>query len=183
MCALSTPFDLLVLAAAADAPFNVMHDRGVNALFDAFADYPVAAFSWASNHAHPSLADGHRRTNKAIMGRIPRARSASVPRRPSQPALGKPSTRWADDGSCLRQTVRSTSPLQRSYSWLRAMRRAGSVDECFPPRPRAPAEPIRKRHRIRPQERSGGVSWRSQAQGGRCSRSTRSHPPRSAAAV
>ncbi len=65
------PYDLRVLAAAAAAPFNVMHVCGQDALFDAFADYPVAAFSWALGPDNPSLADGHRRTGKASMGGIP----------------------------------------------------------------------------------------------------------------
>jgi hypothetical protein len=65
------PYDLRVLAAAAAAPFNVMHVCQQDALFDAFADYPVAAFSWALGPHNPSLADGHRRTGKASMGGIP----------------------------------------------------------------------------------------------------------------
>ena len=66
------PYDLAVLAAAEGAPFNVMHVCGDNALLDAFADYPVAAFSWATGAANPSLLDGHRRTGKASMGGLPR---------------------------------------------------------------------------------------------------------------
>ena len=66
------PYDLAVLAAAEGAPFNVMHVCGEEALFDAFADYPVAAFSWAAGGANPSLLDGHRRTGKASLGGLPK---------------------------------------------------------------------------------------------------------------
>ncbi len=65
------PYDLAVLGAAAAAPFNVMHVCGQDALFEAFTDYPVAAFSWALGPANPTLAEGHRRTGKASMGGIP----------------------------------------------------------------------------------------------------------------
>jgi uroporphyrinogen decarboxylase len=67
------PFDLRVLAEAAGAPFNVMHVCGQDALFDAFTDYPVAAFSWALGPGNPGLAEGHRRTGKAVMGGLPAA--------------------------------------------------------------------------------------------------------------
>jgi uroporphyrinogen decarboxylase len=66
------PYDLAVLGAAAGAPFNVMHVCGDYALFDAFADYPVGAFSWALGSTNPSLAEGQRRTGKAVMGGLPR---------------------------------------------------------------------------------------------------------------
>jgi uroporphyrinogen decarboxylase len=67
------PYDLRVLGAAAAAPFNVMHVCGQDALFDAFVDYPVAAFSFALGPANPSLVDAHRRTGKAVMGGLPTA--------------------------------------------------------------------------------------------------------------
>jgi uroporphyrinogen decarboxylase len=66
------PYDLRVLAAAEAAPFNVMHICGQDALFDAFKDYPAAAFSWALAPGNPSLAEGHRRTGKAAMGGVPK---------------------------------------------------------------------------------------------------------------
>ncbi len=66
------PYDLRILDSAASAELNVMHVCGANALFDAFADYLVAAFSWAAGDGNPSLADGHRRTGKAFMGGVPK---------------------------------------------------------------------------------------------------------------
>lgn len=65
------PYDRRVLDAAASAPFNIMHVCGAAAHFTEFADYPVAAFSWAVAPGNPSLAEGHRRTGRAVMGGIP----------------------------------------------------------------------------------------------------------------
>ena len=65
------PYDRRVLDAAGSAPFNIMHVCGAGAHFAEFADYPVAAFSWALAPGNPSLAEGHRRTGRAVMGGIP----------------------------------------------------------------------------------------------------------------
>ena len=68
---LQRPHDLQVLAAAAAGPFNVLHVCGEGVLFDEFADYPVHALSWALAEGNPSLADGRRRTGRAVMGGLP----------------------------------------------------------------------------------------------------------------
>jgi uroporphyrinogen decarboxylase len=65
------PFDLRVLDAVARAPFNVLHVCGPAVHFDEFADYPVTAFSWALAAGNPTLAEGHRRTGRAVMGGLP----------------------------------------------------------------------------------------------------------------
>ena len=65
------PHDLRVLAAVARAPFNLLHVCGPGIRFDEFADYPVAAFSWALGGSNPSLAEVHRRTGKAVVGGLP----------------------------------------------------------------------------------------------------------------
>jgi uroporphyrinogen decarboxylase len=65
------PFDLPVLAAAAPGPFNVLHVCGAGVHFDEFVDYPVQAISWALAEGNPSLADGRRRTGRAVMGGLP----------------------------------------------------------------------------------------------------------------
>ena len=65
------PFDLLVLDAVAAAPFNVLHVCGRDVHFDEFADYPATAFSWALAPGNPSLAEGHRRTGRAVVGGLP----------------------------------------------------------------------------------------------------------------
>jgi len=65
------PGDLKLLAAAAGAPFNVLHVcKGRNLLLD-LADYPVSAFSWdATDPTNPTLADGLARLPGAVMGGI-----------------------------------------------------------------------------------------------------------------
>jgi len=65
------PYDLQILAAAAAAPFNVLHVCGSSVLFDEFVDYPVQAISWAQAEGNPSLADGRRRSGRAVMGGLP----------------------------------------------------------------------------------------------------------------
>ncbi|MDP9238006.1 MAG: hypothetical protein M3P30_11530 [Chloroflexota bacterium] len=69
------PFDLAVLDAVRDAPFNVLHVCRNHNLLDTLLDYPVAAFNWADRgEGNPSLQDVKRRTPKAVMGGIDQAR-------------------------------------------------------------------------------------------------------------
>ena len=65
------PYDLRVLAAVEGAPFNLLHICGEGAHLDEFTDYPVAAFSWATVPGNPTLAEGHRRTGRAVVGGLP----------------------------------------------------------------------------------------------------------------
>src|SRR5262245_7248382 len=65
------PHDLRILGAVETAPFNVLHVCGEDVLFDEFVDYPVAALSWATVPGNPSLAEGHRRTGRAVLGGLP----------------------------------------------------------------------------------------------------------------
>jgi len=65
------PWDLRVLEAVSGAPFNVLHVCGNGVLFDEFADYPVHAVSWADGGDNPSLREGRRRTDRAVMGGLP----------------------------------------------------------------------------------------------------------------
>ena len=65
------PYDLHILESVADAPFNLMHVCGSGVLFDEFVDYPVTAFSWATVPGNPSLADGRKRTGRAVVGGLP----------------------------------------------------------------------------------------------------------------
>ena len=65
------PHDLRILAAVETAPFNLLHVCGPAVHFDEFADYPVAAFSWALGGGNPSLSDVHRRTGRAVVGGLP----------------------------------------------------------------------------------------------------------------
>ncbi len=65
------PYDLRLLAAAARAPFNVLHVcKPRNLLFE-FSDYPVSAFSYdATNPTNPTLDQALRRLPGAVMGGI-----------------------------------------------------------------------------------------------------------------
>ncbi|MBI1846722.1 MAG: hypothetical protein HYR86_07095 [Candidatus Rokubacteria bacterium] len=65
------PFDLPILGAVEGAPFTLMHVCGEATLFEEFADYPVTAFSWAVAPGNPSLAEGRRRTGRAVVGGLP----------------------------------------------------------------------------------------------------------------
>ncbi|MBI3454194.1 MAG: uroporphyrinogen decarboxylase [Candidatus Rokubacteria bacterium] len=65
------PHDLRVLGAVAGAPLNLLHVCGEDVLFDEFADYPTTAFSWATAPGNPALAEGHRRTGRAVAGGLP----------------------------------------------------------------------------------------------------------------
>jgi uroporphyrinogen decarboxylase len=65
----SRPGDLRLLAAAAGAPFNVLHVcKRRNFLYEC-ADYPVAAFSWATTEpTNPPLREALERLDTAVMG-------------------------------------------------------------------------------------------------------------------
>jgi uroporphyrinogen decarboxylase len=65
------PYDLRVLAAAATAPFNLLHVCGAGIHFEEFADYPVTALSWATVTGNPTLAEAHRSTGRAVVGGLP----------------------------------------------------------------------------------------------------------------
>jgi uroporphyrinogen decarboxylase len=64
-------YDLRILRGVEGAPFNVLHVCGADVLFDEFVDYPATAVSWATVPGNPSLADGHRRTGRAVLGGLP----------------------------------------------------------------------------------------------------------------
>ena len=74
------PFDLPVLEAVSDAPFNVLHVcRGHNHL-QGMLDYPVAAFHWdAHGEGNPSLVQVAGITDKAVMGGVSHDRTMANP--------------------------------------------------------------------------------------------------------
>jgi uroporphyrinogen decarboxylase len=72
------PFDLKVLEAVREAPFNVLHIHGRNIHFDAVSDYPAGAINWSHLATPPSLADGRHRSGKAVMGGIDEAAAAHL---------------------------------------------------------------------------------------------------------
>ncbi|MBX3063675.1 MAG: hypothetical protein KF726_11900 [Anaerolineae bacterium] len=65
------PYDLQVLKAVQDAPFNMLHNCGPYIYFDAVADYPVQAINWATVGQHnPSIAEASHLTSKAVVGGV-----------------------------------------------------------------------------------------------------------------
>lgn len=69
------PFDLAVLDAVQDAPFNILHVCRNHNMVDVLLDYPVAAFNWADRgEGNPSLGAVKARTPKAVMGGIDQTR-------------------------------------------------------------------------------------------------------------
>jgi len=68
-------YDLAVLQAVQDAPFNILHVCRNHNMLEALLDYPVAAFNWADRgDGNPSLAEVKGRTPRAVMGGIDQAR-------------------------------------------------------------------------------------------------------------
>ncbi|MFL6213009.1 MAG: uroporphyrinogen decarboxylase family protein [Blastocatellia bacterium] len=72
------PFDLKVLDAVRDAAFNVLHIHGKRIHFDALLDYPVSAINWSHLATPPTLAEGRKRSGKAVMGGIDETTAAHL---------------------------------------------------------------------------------------------------------
>lgn len=72
------PFDLKVLDAAREAPFNVLHIHGKRIHFDSLLDYPVSALNWSHFTSAPSLKEGRIRSGKTVMGGIDEAAAARI---------------------------------------------------------------------------------------------------------
>jgi uroporphyrinogen decarboxylase len=125
------PYDLRLLAAAAGAPFNVLHVcKSRNLLFE-LADYPVRAFSWdALDPSNPTLADALRRLPGAVMGGLPFDRRLSDPdserlvadyRRGLEETGGR---RWLVAPGCSIPPAASASNLQAVRAAVEATRLA-----------------------------------------------------------
>jgi uroporphyrinogen decarboxylase len=71
------PYDLALLAALPPARFNVLHVCRQNNFLEAFADYPVQAFSWDPRGVgNPSLLKGKMMVNgKLVIGGLARDKS------------------------------------------------------------------------------------------------------------
>jgi len=70
------PFDLRVLEAVRDAPFNVLHVCRDNNHLGRLLDYPVHVFHWASRSpGNPSLSDVLPTTDRALMGGVDHQRT------------------------------------------------------------------------------------------------------------
>jgi uroporphyrinogen decarboxylase len=69
--AFGVDYDLRLIDAFKQAPFNVLHNCGDHIMFDLLSDYLVHAISWAATlPGNPNLAEGKTRTSKAVMGGI-----------------------------------------------------------------------------------------------------------------
>ena len=93
------PFDLRVLEAVEEAPFNLLHVCGAGIHFDEFADYPVTAYSWATVPGNPTLETVHVQTGKAVVGGLPAkpeiaSMKAEELERRAQRAIAEMSGRW-----------------------------------------------------------------------------------------
>jgi uroporphyrinogen decarboxylase len=72
------PFDLKLLEAVSDAPFNVLHIHGKRIHFDSVSNYPVSALNWSHFAAEPSLSEGKTRSRKTVLGGIDEAVASQV---------------------------------------------------------------------------------------------------------
>jgi len=65
-------YDLEILEAIKHrAKLNILHNCGTHIYFDLLADYPVHAINWAATlEGNPDLAEGKKRSVKAVMGGI-----------------------------------------------------------------------------------------------------------------
>ena len=68
------PYDMQVLDAISDAPFNVLHVCHTNNMLADLLDYPVAAINWDDRHeTNAGLAEVWAETDKAVMGGVSRS--------------------------------------------------------------------------------------------------------------
>lgn len=72
------PFDLKILKAVREAPFNVLHIHGKRIHFDSLLDYPVSALNWSHFATEPSLKEGKLRSSKTVLGGIDEAVASHV---------------------------------------------------------------------------------------------------------
>ena len=72
------PFDLKILDAVREAPFNVLHIHGKRIHFDSLLDYPVSSLNWSHFATAPSLSDGKNRSAKTVLGGIDEATASHV---------------------------------------------------------------------------------------------------------
>ena len=84
----SRPYDLRVLSAAKEAPFNVLHVCKRRNLLLELHDYPVRAFSFdATDPTNPTLAEALARLPGAVMGGISHEEALQQPS--SEPVLAE----------------------------------------------------------------------------------------------
>jgi len=79
------PFDLRILDAVREAPFNVLHIHGKRIHFNSVLDYPVSALNWSHFATAPSLSSGKTISGKTVLGGIDEATASHV----SAPEIGE----------------------------------------------------------------------------------------------
>jgi len=62
------PFDHRLLDAASGLWLNVLHLHGSRVMFDLLAGYPVQVFNWHDRETPPSLLEGQKRVQGAVLG-------------------------------------------------------------------------------------------------------------------
>jgi uroporphyrinogen decarboxylase len=72
------PFDMKILEAVREAPFNVLHIHGKQIHFDSVINYPASALNWSHFATEPSLNDGKQRSGKTVLGGIDEATASHV---------------------------------------------------------------------------------------------------------
>ena len=72
------PFDLKILEAVREAPFNVLHVHGKQIHFDSLLDYPASAINWSHFTTAPTLIEGRGRWGKTVMGGIDETTAAHL---------------------------------------------------------------------------------------------------------
>jgi uroporphyrinogen decarboxylase len=72
------PFDLKILEAVREAPFNVLHIHGKRIHFDSVVNYPASALNWSHFATAPSLKEGKTRSGKTVLGGIDEADASHV---------------------------------------------------------------------------------------------------------
>jgi uroporphyrinogen decarboxylase len=78
-------FDLKILDAIREAPFNVLHIHGKRIHFNSVMDYPVSALNWSHFATAPSLSSGKKLSGKTVLGGIDEATASHV----SAPEIGE----------------------------------------------------------------------------------------------
>ena len=64
------PNDVKIMAAVADAPFNMLHVHGTDVYLDLFLDYPTNTLNWPAHHSDYSIKKVRGLTDKCLIAGI-----------------------------------------------------------------------------------------------------------------
>jgi uroporphyrinogen decarboxylase len=116
------PFDLKILDAVRDAPFNVLHIHGKRIHFDSLLGYPANAINWSHFATGPSLAQGRVRSRKTVLGGIDEAAAAHLSAKETEGQVARALTEVGARGLIV--TPGCSVPTDTPVSALRAIRAA-----------------------------------------------------------